>query len=237
MGSVSQPLFAPERLTSRKWFRTWSDEHARYFYWDAATSQTTWDVPPMGDVIVDHATMQEVPRESASPVPVLASTNVLSAFTSQSSSSVLQQRADSSPKPLLKSKVAGVTLSSTTNHHQTSPDALKTALFSSAASHVPNTVSSQAHAKQPTISAEKLKEIEEADRKLAEKLQEEMDKEFEETRANMPSPAEALAMMRQKKANKSAKTVAGEGSQNNDELVKDMAQQGFTVKVSKNKRK
>ena len=190
----------------------------------------------MGDVIVDHATMQEVPRESASPVPVLASTNVLSAFASQSSSSVLQQRADSSssPKqqPLLKSKVAS---NSTTNHQSSSSsDVLKAALFSSA-SHVPNTVSSQAHAKQPVISAERLKEIEEADRKLAQKLQEEMDKEFEETKANMPSPAEALALMRQKKASKSGKSVIGEG--NSDELVKDMAQQGFTVKLSKNKRK
>ncbi len=220
MGSVSlgaQPIFTQPR----KWFRTWSDEHSRYFYWDSVTSQSTWDMPPVTDIIIDHVTMQEVVRETAatSPAPVISTTNVLSAFGSQSSSSVLQHTADPN---LLTSKPK----------INTTADALKAVLLTTNSA----SVSAMRQVKpinQPVISAEKLKEIEEADRKLAEQLQAEMDKEFEETKATMPSPAEALAMLRQKKS-KTGKLQTASG--NSEDLVKDMAQQGFTVKVSKKKK-
>ncbi len=87
----------------------------------------------------------------------------------------------------------------------------------------------------------KQREIEEADRKLAERLQAELDREYELTVKNSPSPAEALARLKQTKrpaANKTPATSPGGAASlvSNGAIIKDaLAEQGFVVKVAKAK--
>jgi len=84
------------------------------------------------------------------------------------------------------------------------------------------------------INAERLREIEENDRRLAERLQAEMDKEYEQTVATLPSPAEAMQRLKDQKQKKTCLKQATSEA-NTDELVKEMAEQGFVVKVGKKK--
>jgi len=89
------------------------------------------------------------------------------------------------------------------------------------------------HFQKPVpVSAERLREIEENDRRLAEKLQAEMDKEYEQTVTQLPKPSEALQRLRELKQKKAVKATPAE---NTDELARDMAEQGFVVKVGKKK--
>jgi hypothetical protein len=183
---------------------------------------STWEEPSVSDVIIDFATNTPVYREQVTPVPVI--TNVFEsltgalASTSQSMSAMNQSSSlltHSSPKPQKQSSPVKVKPQQQQSM-QTASAVIKAVLA------------------QPKLSEEKLREIEEADRKLAERLQAEMDKEYEEVRTTMPSPAEALAMLRNSKNKK--KVVAQGASEDNPGLIKEMAEQGFVVKVAKNRK-
>lgn len=233
--SADRTLFTTPKETgrvARTFFRSWSDEHGRFFYWDEVTNQTTWEEPSLSDKLIDHATMREVVR---SPAPTVnAPATVLSALTSSLTSSGLNGAS------LLQSTTSSKVMTSSLVQEQ--PTASSSSGSAAKQSLAPNRlrehpvsiVSSSVVSPQKALSPEKQRELEEADRRLAEQLQAEIDKEFEERRAALPSPAEALARLREQKAKQQQAKHKTTGS-NNAELAKDIADNGLVVKVSKKK--
>lgn len=72
---------------SRQWYRSYSNEYDRFFYWDSITNQSTWDTPPAQDIVIDYATQKQVPREDAvASQPTVLAQNVFMAADNSSSS-------------------------------------------------------------------------------------------------------------------------------------------------------
>ena len=71
---------------ARQWYRSYSNEYDRFFYWDSITNQSTWDTPPVQDVVIDYATQKQVPREEAAAQPTVLAQNVFMATDTSSTS-------------------------------------------------------------------------------------------------------------------------------------------------------
>ena len=76
---------------ARQWYRSWNNEYERYFYWDGLTSQSTWDAPPLNDVVIDYATQKPVVREEtpASTVTTALAQNVFNTTAATNTSTSL----------------------------------------------------------------------------------------------------------------------------------------------------
>jgi hypothetical protein len=196
--------------TSRHWYRNWSAEHERYFYWDSITSQSVWEAPTNGELVIDYLT--NLPVSGNSVAAVAGSTGLTSATT---------------VRPVQNTAHLASSSSSTSQLHSTQ---YQNPTSSSAQSY--NGSSFLQHVSK--IDESKRREIEENDRRLAEKLQAEMDREYQETVETLPSPAEALARMREEKKKKQNPKPKAE-IQGTDTLEDAFA--GIHVKVVKNKTK
>ena len=62
-----------------------------------------------------------------------------------------------------------------------------------------------------------------------------MDKEYEQTVAALPKPAEALQRLKDQKQKQREVKKPNQSEADTDDLVKEMAEQGFVVKVGKKK--
>ena len=168
----------------REWYRSYSTEYSRYFYWDKDSNVSVWEEPSSSDIIIDYESQKIISKEIPSKLP----------FTS----TFLQEASSPSIATTVASAVA-------------------------------------------TVDPRRQREIEENDRRLALKMQEELDREYAQTVKSLPNPAEALHRLeeeKKKKARNAQSTIHNQTSPSEPpNIIKEMTEQGFTVKIAKNKKK
>ena len=47
----------------REWYRSYSTEYSRYFYWDKDSNVSVWEEPSSSDIIIDYESQKIISKE------------------------------------------------------------------------------------------------------------------------------------------------------------------------------